>query len=389
MNKAVHALVYVILAVAIVAVFFEIKLYEKKELLTDSNEQLRKCIVDLSSYIEAENAPPAATLEAKQDVSPREAREVDDPEMVNLLEKYNAQYEATNIKSLDWGDAQKAQLRQVYALDSEGNKQVDQAKTQAEAGSGRVYYLQDGPNTAAALIKQIVGRAKYQKDTLQGTRKELAALRTKLQELVTDFNELPKEVRLNKIDIEKKGKEIETLTSEKAAVEDQLQKSKAEVEDLKAEVTSLKEEVSTAKDETEAVKEDLEKSKKLVEQLMSRLKNQSAAPRAAGPVTGGGQLTSGDKGKIASVQNEKLFVIVQFEDAALDEMLGAERNGALPPHEMLVVRPVKGADGKESRTVVGKIRLRQWTPKTNFVTAEILKDWQQGPLEKNDVVCPD
>ena len=38
MNKAVHALVYVILAVAIVAVFFEIKLYEKKELLTDSNE---------------------------------------------------------------------------------------------------------------------------------------------------------------------------------------------------------------------------------------------------------------------------------------------------------------------------------------------------------------
>ena len=39
--------------------------------------------------------------------------------------------------------------------------------------------------------------------------------------------------------------------------------------------------------------------------------------------------------------------------------------------------------------VRGKIRLRQWAPKTNFVTAEILKDWQQGPLEKNDVVCPD
>lgn len=381
MNKAVHALVYVILAVAIVAVFFEMKLFEKKELLTDSNEQLRKCIVDLSSYIEAENAPPAATLEAKQDVSPREAREVDDPETVNLLEKYNAQYEATNIKCLDWGSAQSAQLRRLYALDAEGNKQPDQANP------GK--YIMEGKDTAAELIKQIIGRAKYQKDTLQGTRKELAALRTKLQELVTDFNELPKEVRLNKIEIEKKGKEIETLTSEKAAVEDQLQKSKAEVEDLKAEVTSLKEEVSTAKDETEAVKEDLEKSKKLVEQLMSRLKNQSAAPRAAGPVTGGGQLTSGDKGKIASVQNEKLFVIVQFEDAALDELLGAERNGALPPHEMLVVRPVKGADGKESRTVVGKIRLRQWTPKTNFVTAEILKDWQQGPLEKNDVVCPD
>ena len=381
MNKAVHALVYVILAVAGVALYFEMKLFEKKELLKDSNEQLRNCIVALSSFIEAEDAPPAAGLEAKKDVSAREAREVDDPDTENLLEDYHPEFEKTGLSLMKWGDKESGQLRRLYALDSEKNKIPD------EANPGK--FIVKGPGTAQELIDLITGRASKQYGKLGQTRQELANVRTKLQKLVADYNELPKEIRLNKIEIEKKGKEIETLTTEKAAVEDQLQKSKAEVEDLKAEVTSLKDEVSTAKDETEAVKEDLEKSKKLVEQLMSRLKNQSAAPRAAGPVTGGGQLTSGDKGKIASVQNEKLFVIVQFEDAALDEMLGAERNGALPPHEMLVVRPVKGADGKETRTVVGKIRLRQWTPKTNFVTAEILKDWQQGPLEKNDVVCPD
>ena len=380
MNKAVHALVYVILAVAGVALYFEMKLFEKKELLTDSNEQLRKCIVDLSSYIEAENPPQGATLEAKQDVSPREAREVDDPEMVNLLEKYNSQYESTNVKCLDWGNAQSAQLRRLYALDADGNKQPDQANP------GK--YIMEGKDTAAELIKQIIGRAKYQKDILKETRKELSVVRTKLQELVADYNELPKEIRLNKIELEKKGKELETLTSEKTAVEDQLKKAKEEVDELKSDVASLKKEVDEAKDETAAAKEDLEKSKKLVEQLMSRLKNQSVAPRAVtGPATGGGQLTNGDKGKIASVQNEKLFVIVQFEDAALDELIGTERNGALPPHEMLVIRPARGEGGKEK--IVGKVRLRQWTPKTNFVTAEILKDWQQEPIEKNDVVRPD
>ena len=56
MNKAVHALVYVILAVAGVALYFEMKLSEKKALLKDSNEQLRKCIVELSSYLESSNA---------------------------------------------------------------------------------------------------------------------------------------------------------------------------------------------------------------------------------------------------------------------------------------------------------------------------------------------
>ena len=56
---------------------------------------------------------------------------------------------------------------------------------------------------------------------------------------------------------------------------------------------------------------------------------------------------------------------------------------------MLVARMVKGADGKESRKVVGKVRLRQWTPKTNLVTVDILQDWQQAPIEVGDVVRPD
>ncbi len=382
MNKAVHALVYVILAVAGVALYFEINLFEKKELLKDSNEQLRNCIVKLSSFIEAEDAPPATGLDAKKDVSAREAREVDDPDTENLLEDYHPEYEKADLKLMKWGDSQAAQLRRLYALDAEGNKQPD------VANPGK--FITKGPGTAQELVDSITGRASKQYEMLGKTRHELASLRTKLQKLVTDYNELPKEIRLLKIEIEKRDKEIEKLNSEKAALEDQLQKTKQEVEDLKAEVTSLKDEVQSAKDETEAVKEDLEKEKKKVEHLTNLLKTQTAAPRAAGgPAAGGGQLTNGDKGKIASANNEKMYVVVKFDDAALDELLGADRSGALPLHEMLVAKTVKGADGKESRQIVGKIRLRQWTPKTNLVTADILADWQQSPMEVGYVVFPE
>ena len=382
MNKAVHALVYVILAVAGVALYFEMKLFEKKELLKDSNEQLRNCIVALSSFIEAEDAPPAAGLEAKKDVSAREAREVDDPDTENLLEDYHPEFEKTGLSLMKWGDKESCQLRRLYALDSEKNKIPD------EANPGK--FIVKGPGTAQELIDLITGRASKQYGKLGQTRQELANVRTKLQKLVADYNELPKEIRLNKIEIEKKGKEIETLTAEKAAVEDQLQKTKAEVDDLKAEVTSLKDEVASAKDETEAVKEDLNKAKETVVRLTNMLKTQSA-PRAAasGPAAGGGQMTSGDKGKISAVDNERLYAVVKFEDAALDELIGAERNGALPPNEMLVTRAAKGADGKDSWKIVGRIRLRQWTPKTNLVTVDILPDWQQAPIEVGDVVRPD
>ena len=382
MNKAVHALVYVILAVAGVALYFEMNLFDKKELLKDSNEQLRNCIVKLSSFIEAEDAPADKPIEVGIDKEAREAREVDDPQLTELLDDYHPEYEKSNLKLMKWGDAQAVQLRKLYDLDSDGNKKPDPATP------GK--FVTKGPGTAQELIDRIIERAGKQYDKLNRTRTELAKVRTKIQELAGEYNKLPKEIRLNKIEIEKKEKELEKLAEEKKTVEDELQKSKSEVEELKAEVTSLKEEVTAAKDETEAVQEDLNKAKETVERLTNMLKTQTAPRVASGSAAaGGGQLTNGDKGKISAVDNERLYAVVKFDDAALDELIGAERNGALPPHGMLVVRAVKGADGTESWKIVGKVRLRQWTPKTNLVTVDILQDWQQAPIEVGDVIRPD
>lgn len=377
MNKAVHALVYVILAAAGVALYFEMKLFEKKELLKDSNEQLRNCIVKLSSFIEAEDAAADKRIEVGIDKEAREAREVDDPQLTELLDDYHPEYEKSNLKLMKWGDEQAVQLRKFYDLDAEGNRKPDPATP------GK--FISKGPGTAQELIDKIIERAGKQYDKLNKTRNELANLRGRLQTLAGEYNKLPKEIRLNKIDLAKKDKEIETLTKEKAEAEDNLQKSQEEAKELKNEVASLKEEVTAAKDETIAAKEALDKAKETIDNMKAILQKRTAEPRAAaGPVTGGGQLTNGNKGKILKVNNEKLYVVVKFDDAALDELIGADRNGALPPHEMLVVRE----DGQQKR-IIAKIRLRQWTPKTNLVTADILPDWRQDDIKENDVVRPD
>jgi len=384
MNKAVHALIYVILAVAGVALYFEINLFDKKELLKDSNSQLRDCIVKLSSYIEAEDAKeddvggdPAPI--ANKDDSPIEAQEVEDISWDNLLKEYAYKYEKEGQKLLSWGSKESGQLRKLYFLDAEGNRVHDTANPDK--------FQTTGPNTASALIEVVEGRARRQLETLNTTRDELRKMRVKLQELVAEYNKLPPQMRQDRISIEKKNKEIEKLTGEKAALEDQLQKAKSEIEELKAEITSLKEELTAAKDETEAVKEDLEKEKKNVERLTNLLKTQTATARAAPAGGGSGTMTSGDKGKVVKV--EPSFVVVKFEDVAISELLGEDRSGVLPQLEMLLCRKVKGADGKEKRSVVGRIRLRQWTPNTNFVMADVLPEWLQTPVKEGDVVIPD
>ena len=385
MNKAVHVLVYVILAVAGVALYFEFKLSEKKTLLSDNNEQLRECIVELSSFLEASNAAPSEVQADLVKFSlPGEAREVDfDKE--DMLKDYGAQYETTGIGCLNWGSAQLAQLRKPYALDAEGNTQPDQAKP------GK--FIMEGKGTAAELTKQIIARARSQKDWLKETRTALKDLRTKYQQLVEDYNLLPPVINKHLTTIKEKEENIKTLEDEKAKVEADLANTKKEVEDLKADVEDYKGKLKDEQTKVEELTEECESQKKKYDNLMEAYKRmQASVPRMAsanGTVAGGGQLTSGDKGKLERVDNKKLYVVVKFDNAALDELLGSERNSPLPPHEMLVYRPMKDASGKEKKRIVGRIRLRQWTRDTSYVVADIVGEWQLEPFEKGDVVITD
>ena len=52
MNKALHALVYIILVLAVVALIFELNLYKKRELLGDRNRSLENIVVSFAKTVE-------------------------------------------------------------------------------------------------------------------------------------------------------------------------------------------------------------------------------------------------------------------------------------------------------------------------------------------------
>jgi chromosome segregation ATPase len=372
MNKALHALVYLILAVSGVALFFEMNLFDKKALLADRNRQLEDYLVKISHTLEkADAAKPATLPEAKKDISPIEAKEVEVPETENLLEDYPVQLEEANLETLKWDDKERIQMRQLYKLDGEGKKIPDAANP----GD----FVKKGSGTAAELLDTLFDRAKAQQAKLNLTRAELAASRTKLEALAADFNKLKPPARADKILIEELKAKIAQLESDKANLEDQVKKLKGQIEDLNAEVTSLKDEVTQAKEETETVKEDLAKEKKLTDQLKKLLQQQRPVATASnGAVTA---LTAGNKGKLVEANNKYMFAVIEFDDEAMKELLGPERQNALPLLELGIRR--KGANGD---VYVGRLRLRQAVAGKNLVIADILGDWQQVPAEPGDVV---
>ena len=382
MNKALHLVVYLILIAAVAALVFEKSLFDKRALLGDRNRMLEDYIVKIANTIEKADAPRSMVApEAKKDISPIEARQIDSPEMSNLLEEYNAQLESGNLETFKWDTSQvRLQLRQLYYLEN-GQTVPDVANYNKPMTKGK--------GTMAELLDQLLERAKAQQASLNTTRSALADLRGKFEAEVSDYNKLKPEVRAAKVNEDELKQKVSQVNQEKMVLEEQLTKLKSRVEEQSGEITSLKDEVSTAKDETAVAKEECAALEKKVQQLqklmqqMAQQQSQSAGAPVAGGASAVTSLPAGNKGKVADVNNKLMFCVIEFSDEAMDQMIGSARKNALPALTLGVLRKgFKGAAGE----FVGKVRLRQSVAGKNFVIADILGDWSQAPMEKGDVI---
>ena len=330
MNKVLHVLVYVFLALASAALFFELQLNKKRDELTDRNRMQEDYLVKLARTIEKAEPDKNATFEIRKDASPVEAKLVDSPDMENVLEDYRAPLEQANLETYNW-ENQRTGLRSVYVRDPDGNPVMD-------------------GNQPMTRVKP--------------------------------------EARQDKVTIEEEKAKVAKLEEDKTNLENQITKIKSQIDELNSEITSLKDEVATAKDEAEAQKEEVAKRDKMIENLKQLLKSsiQTQGATSAGAGTSVTSLPAGDKGKIVEADNENMFAIVAFTPEAMKELKGDNPNTPLPAIELSVKRPGFNGPAKE---FVGRIRLRQEVRGKNYVICDILGQWEQDKLSANDVVFAD
>ena len=377
MNKVLHVLVYVFLALAGAALFFEIDLNSKRSELRDRNRLQEDYLVRIAKVIEKAEPDKSAAFEVKKDVSPVEARLVDSPDMENVLDEYPAKLEQTNLETYNWDNpGTRQQMRTVYVLDAEGKPVMD----------GNVP-LQNGPGTEQELLERLFTSAKSQQANLNSTRAALTDMRGRLESAISELNKLKPVARQDKVTIEEQKEKIAKVEGEKTELEGQITKLKSSVEELNSEITSLKDEVTTAKDETEAAKEEIAKDKKLINDLKQLLKEsiQTQGNRSA---TGAAvtSLPAGDKGKIATVDNEDMFAVVLFTDEAMKELKGEDLSRPLPSLDFGVRRV--GFNG-EAGEFVGRVRLRQEVKGKNYVVCDILGAWEQDKMQPGDIIFAD
>ena len=381
MNKVLHLLVYVFLGLAGAGLFFELQLNAKRALLTDRNRLQEDYLVKIARTIERDEPTKDTSVEVKKDMSPVEAKLVDDVDMVNVLVDYDNALEQTRTQddvTYKWGENERRQLRAVYATDANGEPLMDGNQP-----------LMRGPGTEDELLGRLFESAKAQQSRLNTTRAALADLRAKLEEQVAEINRLKPDARQDKVTIEEQKQQIAKVETERDKVKDDLARTKSKIDELEGDIASKTDEIQRKDEELEAKNEEIAKAKELNESLRKMLQESIQTRGSSAAASAGTAVTSlpvGDKGKVVEVDNEKMFAIVSFTEDAMKELKGGDLSKPLPSIELGVKRV--SAENREG-AVVGRVRIRQEVKGKTYVICDVLGDWEQMKMAAGDVVFAD
>jgi len=381
MGTVLRVLVIFILVLSIGASVLAFMLFQRRELLINRAHMLEEQFIKVAKTIEAE--PPPDQVQPRyvgKDISPVTSKELDNPERSAFWDTYQYKLETINLPGLNLdNDAKRLQLRQYYQMQPgpDGKPvKVKDALTQQPSTKG--------PGTMQELLDQILARAIKQNETLNKTRAELAKLREELTTTIEEHNKLKTQGRADAKTIEEKQKKIESLEEEIRGLKRKIEGLEEEKRALTAELAEAKNEIAKQKDLIAELTKTVADQKKQIDDLLGRLKgNIIRDPTQVATQAILSKLTPGDQGKIVAADESLKFCVIELTDKFMTELLGPSRDQPLPQIDLMVRRPgMKSAAGE----FVTRIKLRQVIRPQNLLVADILIDWQQAPLAKNDVV---
>lgn len=381
MGTVLRVLVVFILILSIGASALAFLLFQRRELLINRTHMLEEQFIKVAKTLEAE--PPPDQVQPRyvgKDISPVTSKELDNPERSAFWDTYQYKLETINLPGMDLdNEAKRLQLRQYYQMQ--------------RGPDGKLVYVKDaltqqpstkGPGTMQELLDQIYARAIKQNETLNKTRAELAKLREELTTTIDEHNKLKTQGRADAKTIEEKQKKIEGLEEEIRGLKRKIDGLEEEKRALTAELAEAKNEITKQKATIDELSKTVTDQKKQIDDLLGRLRGgiiRDQTQAATQEILS--KLTPGDHGKVVAADESLKFVVIELSDKFMTELLGPNRDQPMPQIDLMVRRPgMKSATGE----FVTRIKLRQVIRPQNLLVADILIDWQQVPLAKNDVV---
>jgi len=387
MAKFLRVLVVFIFILAIAALTLGTMLFAKREILKGRTYKLEEGLISLARTLEAEppqepETPPAYPA---RDVSGVAAEIIDNPTTSPFWDTYKHELENIDqVQTLNFNTEKwRRDLMSYYKIDPVTSKPERNPLTNLK--------ISDGPGTTQAVINYAIERATEQLNVLNETRQQLQTIRTELIETIRDLNQQKQTLRERLVHIVQLNNEIAQLNRTIEGLRRDLQQANDQIAEQKLRIADLEAEKRELEEKNDGLKIKTEELMGIIADLRDQIKTLGSAG-GGGPVGIGtsvtldrlrGQITPGIKGRVVSVDQKNLFIVMEVEPEFVKEAFSAMTDGQLPNAPLLIQR--KNADEKKSLFIT-KVRLVSIKAENNLAIGEILTDWQQGPINNGDIV---
>ncbi|MBQ9725986.1 MAG: hypothetical protein IJV65_00585 [Kiritimatiellae bacterium] len=414
MGTLLKVLTVFVLLLSIFAFVLGLANFNKREQLIGRTHELESSIIALANFIEdrlpnqagrpgasaedeeedeeSEPAPaaeePAADVEhVAWDVDRVDSEPNDAPAMCDFWDTYPDRLETTDYQTINLGTRErKDQLATYFAFDW-FDKQTKRSAApwnplhvpgETEKRAIRKDSF-DRPLTEVNqddvahwtmhnLLKDMQEKAKYQLAELGATRNQLRIVRETLEEVAGLLNEEKKLRRENLqeiVNLNKKIDELNGIITQRDLEIARLEREKSELQD---QITALQEELAQKEQALDEANTVIEQQKEQIRKLLVDIANAGGRQTVSGKRA---NLAPGPKGKIARVNAEEAFVIVELTPEAVQEIVV---DGQFPgPVDMMVHR--KLADGTD--VIVTRVRIIAPPNAENLAIADNVYGWQQ------------
>ena len=371
MRKLLQVLTVILFLLSAGALALGIMLFSKRELLKSRTQALEKAVVGLSALLETPTDPDVQpNTFPEKDIGTVTAQLVAEPERSSIWADYPKYLEEPDRP---FATIRREDLMYFYKVNPITGKPEKDAATGLKITTG------DG--TMDATLTKVREAAQYELDRLNQTRHQLQRMREELVQTIQDLNDGKQRLRQSLVTIQDQKGQIATLEDNKRALEAQVASLENERTQLQEQIADLDRQIAE-KDEEIKLRDDTIASQR---QQIADLKLQG--DRNLPGVIGGGVIErtveAGLKGEVLSVNPDWSYVVLQLNDQFLSEFAklqeALEKNGTpgIPSVEMFL---------KRGDSYVTKIKLVQVKLAEKLAIADVLVDWQQGPVAAGDLV---
>lgn len=386
MAKFLRVLVVFIFILSIAALTLGTMLFAKREILKGRTYKLEQGLIRLARTLETEppqepETPPAYPA---RDVSGVSSEILDNPATSPFWNTYKHELESLDQPLVDL-NPRRRELMSYYKIDPVTSKPERNPLTDLK--------ISDGPGTTQAVIDYAIERASEQYNILTETRQQLRTVRAELIETIMDLNQQKQTLRERLVHIVQLNNEIAQLNRTIEGLRRELQQANEQIAEHKLRITDLEADKQALEEENDGLKIRSAEQMDIIADLRGQLEDIRRGPQPGGILEGSvgsvttdrirGKIPAGIKGRVVSVDQKNLFVVMKVEAAFVDELFGTLTDGSLPMVDLLIQR--EHADGKKP-SFITKVRLTSIKRENNLAIGEILPDWQQGPINQGDIV---